>query len=230
MSGESLVKSSTNASNFSQQTLHRTEENRNVKYKDSLQPPSTRGKISSNKPPFYSLINELRKRFPINKRTENSKENRASQICHETGERLDPERSISTLRKQKGVSFSPQTLAVDALIENSAEDLEFSLTDGGIVDINELDDHGDSLLHRAAQEGDVDCIRVLVKHGADVNIKNKEGWPPVHLALSHSNIPAMVYLIECGANMEGYTKSRVEEFQKAKLISKQVFIEDEVFV
>ena len=192
---------------------------------------------SARGPSFYTLIKELRVRFPTEpKRTDEART--VEKICHETGERIstlgvDRARSTSsstpTHRKNKGVSFSPQTLAIYALIENSASDLD-DLLNRRVIDINELDEHGETLIHRAAQEGDIDCIRVLVNHGADVNIRNKEGWSPVHSALRNANLSAMVYLIECGADMEAYTRQRVEEFRKVERISKQVYKEEEVFV
>ena len=185
-------------------------------------------------PSFMKLIKELRSRFPVERQIKSNLVicDEEDGICHETGERLshiDIGRTRSAMLKQKGVSFSPETLAVSAVVENSAVELEDLLSNGSIS-VDQADAHGDTLLHKAALEGDVDCIRVLVKHGANVNIRNKDNWPPVHNALRQGNLSAMVYLIECGANMEEYTKLRVNEFKIVEDLSKTVYKGEEIFV
>lgn len=199
--------------------------------------PDASGKVTqaaTRTPSFMKLIKELRSRFPIERQIKSNLVicDEEDGICHETGERLshiDIGRTRSTMLKQKGVSFSPETLAVSAVVENSAVELDELLSNGSIS-VDQADTHGDTLLHKAALEGDVDCIRVLVKHGANVNIRNKDNWPPVHNALRQGNLSAMVYLIECGADMEEYTKLRVNEFKVTEELSKTVYKGEEIFV
>ena len=186
-------------------------------------------------PSFLKLIRELRAKFPIERviKSELVTYDEEDGICHETGERLlhleiSRTRSQSEL-KPKGVTFTPHTLAVSALVESEVIELDNLLSSGGF-DVNQVDENGETLLHKAASEGDVDCIRVLFKHGAEVNIKNKDGWPPVHFALIHGNLSAMVYLIECGTDMEEYTNTRIKEYQKVEKLSKTVYKGEEIFV
>ena len=190
---------------------------------------------SSRSPSFLKLIRELRARFPIERQIKADLVNYDEDdgICHETGERLshlhiDQARSVLA-NKQKGVSFTPHTLAISALTESSVSELE-KLLDEQSIDVNFSDEHGDTLLHKAAFEGDVDCIRVLVNHGANVNVKNKDGWPPVHCALRQGNLSAMVYLIECGTDMNDYTQLRVHEIQSVEKLSKTISKGEEIFV
>jgi len=193
---------------------------------------SSTHRIPARTPSFMKLIRELRSRFPIERiiKSQLVTYDEEDGICHETGERLShldirSEREV----KQKGVTFTPQTLAISALVESEASELDDLLSTGSF-DVNQLDEYGETLLHKAAMEGDVDCIRVLFKHGADVNMKNRDGWPPVHLALKHGNLSSMVYLIECGANMDEYTQMRIAEYGKVEKLSRTVYKEEEIFV
>jgi len=45
-------------------------------------------------------------------------------------------------------------------------------------------------LHVAAQEGCVDCVKVLVEHGADVTAMSRHGDMPLSLAARHGQSPA----------------------------------------
>ena len=196
---------------------------------------TTTSRTASRTPSFFRLIRELRSRFPVERLIKSNliSYDEADGICHETGERLshlDINRTRNeNLQQQKGVKFAPHTLAVSALVESEAVELE-DLLSSGSFDVNQIDENGDTLLHKAALEGDVECIRVLFKHGADVNIKNKDGWPAVHFALTQGNLSAMVYLVECGADMAEYTNLRVKEYRKIEQISQTVYKGEEIFV
>ena len=186
-------------------------------------------------PSFLKLIRELRTRFPIERviKSELVTYDEEDGICHETGERL-MRLNINRTRyeiekKPKEVKFTPHTLAFSAVVESEVRELD-ELLSSGSFDVNQVDENGETLLHKAALEGDVDCIRILFKHGAEVDIKNKNGWPPVHFALINGNLSAMVYLIECGTDMEEYTKLRVREYEKVQKLSKTVYKGEEIFV
>jgi len=48
-------------------------------------------------------------------------------------------------------------------------------------------------LHVASQEGCVDCVRVLVDHGADVTALSRHGDTPLSLAARYGQLHASVY-------------------------------------
>jgi ankyrin repeat protein len=56
-------------------------------------------------------------------------------------------------------------------------------------------------LHRAAQAGDADSIRRLVRTGADVNARDARGRTPAHVAAFASHDQALRILAESGADM-----------------------------
>ncbi|WP_410542503.1 ankyrin repeat domain-containing protein [Wolbachia endosymbiont of Tetranychus urticae] len=70
------------------------------------------------------------------------------------------------------------------------------------VNLNAIDDHGNTLLHSAAQKNDVEILKVLIKGGADVNIRNIAGDTPLFETCSrHGDITVAKYLINVGADL-----------------------------
>lgn len=69
-------------------------------------------------------------------------------------------------------------------------------------------------LHYAAEKSRGECIKLLVKYGADVNIKNKHGDTPLHLASGFSRLKSVKALLECGAdpNISGEDDKTVLEY------------------
>jgi len=61
------------------------------------------------------------------------------------------------------------------------EDVRLYLDEGG--DANRRVDSGNTLLHIAADNGDLDVMKLLVSRGAEVNAKGYHGYTPLHLAV-----------------------------------------------
>ena len=59
--------------------------------------------------------------------------------------------------------------------------------DGGLCDINQLDDNGWSALHFAAGSNNVEAVRVLASYGAELTIEAHNGYTPFHWAERLSN-------------------------------------------
>lgn len=71
--------------------------------------------------------------------------------------------------------------------------------DGSLISF--VDSDGYTALHRASYGGHKDCIKYLLRHGADLEAKTTDGWTPLHCASRWNNIEVAEYLLESGANI-----------------------------
>jgi cytohesin len=56
-------------------------------------------------------------------------------------------------------------------------------------------------LHTAASEGDVECVKELLKHRMiNPNIKDRRGWMPLHYAVNAGHYDIVWLLLDYGAN------------------------------
>ncbi|PVD33504.1 hypothetical protein C0Q70_04760 [Pomacea canaliculata] len=71
--------------------------------------------------------------------------------------------------------------------------------------VNSLDSEGMAVLHRLAMFDSEDHVRVvhfLISKGADVNLQNRTGDTPLHVAAKHKNLTIMKALLFSGANSD----------------------------
>ncbi len=59
----------------------------------------------------------------------------------------------------------------------------------------------DTLLHQAADMGNLITARKLIQLGADVNAPDQEGFTPMHLAIRHSHVQIVQLLLDREANV-----------------------------
>lgn len=57
------------------------------------------------------------------------------------------------------------------------------------------------LLHYCVREDLLDMIKVLVKYGDNIDIRNASGWSPLLIAISERNIPIFKFFIDNGAKL-----------------------------
>ena len=60
--------------------------------------------------------------------------------------------------------------------------------------------HGNTVLHQACQTHDTQLVELLVKHGADINCRDAEGFTPLHIAAIHGKMQDVKKLVELGAD------------------------------
>lgn len=76
------------------------------------------------------------------------------------------------------------------LNDNQVEEVETQY-----INLNFIDRDGQTLMHRACRLGNLEILKILVKHGASQNIKNKDEWFPIHLATYYGHFDLVKYLI-----------------------------------
>lgn len=107
---------------------------------------------------------------------------------------------------EKGANVSAQnnngeTPLHKAIFNNSVKVLMTSLLIKAGADVNRVNLLGETPLHYAVRLGREDLVAILLKGGADVNIKNtKEVWAPVYLSMyvcMHLSIYLSIHLSIC---------------------------------
>lgn len=71
--------------------------------------------------------------------------------------------------------------------------------DNKLIDYTDSD--GYTALHRASYGGHRDCVKYLLKRGANLKAKTTDGWTPLHCAARWNNIDVAECLLEKGADI-----------------------------
>ncbi|XP_068177094.1 protein phosphatase 1 regulatory subunit 27b [Antennarius striatus] len=61
---------------------------------------------------------------------------------------------------------------------------------------------GMAAIHEAVLSGNLECVKLLVQHGADIHQRDEEGWTALHMACSDGFPHIARYLLSLGANPE----------------------------
>ncbi|MGN4615830.1 ankyrin repeat domain-containing protein [Bacillus cereus group sp. MYBK71-2] len=83
--------------------------------------------------------------------------------------------------------------------ETKKEDKSLSPS-GSPSNINDVDDYGVTKLARASGEGNIELVKELLKKGADPNLYENHGEPPLIWAVRSSQDNIVKVLLEAGAN------------------------------
>ena len=111
--------------------------------------------------------------------------------------------------------FRPVVMEQAAVNKNSMF-LQLCLESGANPDI--LDGYKSSpVIFQAAKHSRLENVKLLVKHGANINVRNKNGSTPLHTAIAVKNYDIAHFLVLNGASLKtedkwGYTP--VEQLEK----------------
>ncbi|MBA8757686.1 ankyrin repeat domain-containing protein [Wolbachia pipientis] len=85
----------------------------------------------------------------------------------------------------------------------------YELLDNSFKNINEKDEKGETILHKAAKMSTRKKVSFLVRKGADVNARDNRGFTPLHWAVSEKRLENVKELIRSEAEVnatEGMSK------------------------
>ena len=68
--------------------------------------------------------------------------------------------------------------------------------------MNYCDAGGDSLLHIAAQLGDLNTVKLLVRAGLKIDALGEMGFTPLHYAYQRKHVDIVAFLLKNGASQE----------------------------
>lgn len=80
-----------------------------------------------------------------------------------------------------------------------------ALLESESLDVNALNDKGESVLMMAALKGRLEICELLIKRGANVN---KDGWTPLHYAASGPEPKTVALLLARGAEVEAQSPNQ----------------------
>lgn len=86
------------------------------------------------------------------------------------------------------------------LIENSDYDAIKREIDS--FDLECVNDDGDTPLHYAVKNEDIELLEILLGYVPDIDVENEEGETALHLAVKTSDIDLVQMLIDSGANID----------------------------
>lgn len=99
-----------------------------------------------------------------------------------------------TREKQREKKIEKQRAFQDAVNRKDREEVHRLLSIG--VNINALNEAGDTPLHQCIRDGRVDSAKLLVEFGADIRRTNRDGWSPVHLATTLGQRDLVMFLLD----------------------------------
>lgn len=115
---------------------------------------------------------------------------------------------ISTeITDQRG--WTPLTIALENENMKCAEVLVQMNANANFVHAN-----GMTILHHITSTGIYKGVKFLLRHGANVNAEDSEGWPPVHYAIKQHHLKCTALLLAAGCDSQTYTQKRVKEYEE----------------
>ena len=119
----------------------------------------------------------------------------------ETLDEEDEEGTESPIETDYDESFLNPCYALDAAVaRNDSKQLEAILSSGAMA-LDKFNASGGTAMHEAAFQGKIECLSVFLRFGSDVNLKDKEGWTPLHAAVCGGHAQVVAFLISRGANL-----------------------------
>ncbi|XP_062874756.1 protein phosphatase 1 regulatory subunit 27 [Trichomycterus rosablanca] len=106
-----------------------------------------------------------------------------------------------TVKPAKAVHFTNDVIFQDYIRHGELE-LIGRFMRARKVRLNTIFPSGMAALHEAVLSGNLECVKLLVKYGADVHQRDEDDWTPLHMACSDGYPEIAQYLLSLGASAE----------------------------
>ncbi|KAI1896711.1 hypothetical protein AGOR_G00097620 [Albula goreensis] len=110
-------------------------------------------------------------------------------------------RSKVSLKPARSVHFPNDIVFQDHIRQGDLEQIGRFIR-ARKVHLNTIYLSGMAAIHEAVLSGNLECVKLLVKYGADINQRDEEGWTPLHMACSDGFPHIARYLLSLGANVD----------------------------
>ncbi|NXA76289.1 PPR27 phosphatase, partial [Thryothorus ludovicianus] len=113
-------------------------------------------------------------------------------------------RCTSRLRASRSVRFPNDVIFQDHIKQGDLEQVGRFIR-ARKVTLDTIYPSGMAALHEAVLTGNLNCVKLLVKYGADIHQRDENGWTPLHMACSDGYADIARYLLSLGASLEATT-------------------------
>lgn len=110
-------------------------------------------------------------------------------------------RAHLSLKPARTVHFSNDIIFQDHVRQGDLEQIGRFMR-AGKVNLNTVYLSGMPALHEAVLSGNLECVRLLVKYGADIHQRDEDGWTALHIACSDGYPRIARFLLSQGAKMD----------------------------
>ncbi|XP_008692083.1 protein phosphatase 1 regulatory subunit 27 [Ursus maritimus] len=115
--------------------------------------------------------------------------------------RYSPQQRRRRLLADRSVRFPNDVLFLDHIRQGDLEQVGRFIRARKVA-LDTIHPSGLAALHEAVLSGNLECVKLLVKYGADIHQRDETGWTPLHIACSDGYPDIARYLISLGADRE----------------------------
>ncbi|XP_006108017.1 protein phosphatase 1 regulatory subunit 27 [Myotis yumanensis] len=114
-------------------------------------------------------------------------------------EGYSPRQRRRRMLAQRSVRFPNDVLFLDHVRQGDLEQVGRFIRARKVA-LDTLYPSGLAALHEAVLSGNLECVKLLVKYGADIHQRDETGWTPLHIACSDGYPDIARYLLSRGAD------------------------------
>jgi ankyrin repeat protein len=103
--------------------------------------------------------------------------------------------SSSLSSDEKNAFFTRRAVFLSAVQRGDCSQIISLLQSARDFNVNLIDGQGQTPLHQCCMNGNLELVKILVRHGADVRLANRDGWSPLHIASFCGNYHIVMYLV-----------------------------------